>query len=162
VRKAAAGLGLAAVGLAVVLVLFSFWKENWGANQTPGAVERFFARFLLSSTRRAEAETPNPLPSTEEHLQEGRRLYEQHCAFCHGLDGSGPIESRVQFYPPVPSLQQPENPLTDAQMHFIVRRGIRYTGMPSFEQALTEEETWKIVLWLRRLQNGAAVPSAGP
>jgi mono/diheme cytochrome c family protein len=160
-RKIIAGAGLVLVALAMLLSLFFFWRENWGANQTPGAVEQFLARLVLASTRRAEAELPNPIAPTEENLRTGQALYEKQCAFCHGLDGSGPAESRVQFYPPVPSLSQPDNELTDAQAHGIIRRGIRYTAMPSFERALSEEESWQVVLWLRQLQR-TANPNATP
>ena len=161
-RKTIAGAGLALIGFAALAVVFAFARENWGANQAPGAVERFLARLFLSGTRRAETELPNPLPANEENLRVGQEIYEKQCAFCHGLDGAGPFESKVQFYPPVPSLSKPDEDLTDAQMYFIIRSGIRYTAMPSFEKALSEEDTWKVVLWLRRLQNQSATePQSG-
>ncbi|OFV98681.1 MAG: hypothetical protein A3H94_04130 [Acidobacteria bacterium RIFCSPLOWO2_02_FULL_60_20] len=150
-KKTIAGLGLALMGLAVIFALLSFWRENWGANQTPGAVEQFLAGWLLSGSRYPAAEIPNPLTPTETNLAEGRQLYEKQCAFCHGLDGAGSGRSRVQFYPPVPSLVPPPNQLTDSQMHFVVQRGIRYTAMPSFAKALSEDQIWKVMLWVRQL-----------
>jgi mono/diheme cytochrome c family protein len=151
-RKAIAGSGLVLLALAAILTLFFFWRENWAANESPGAVERFFARMLLSSSRSAE-EIPNPIAVTDAALQEGRALYEEQCAFCHGVDGAGTDLSGAQFYPPVPSLKPPENQLTDSQMYFVVRRGIRYTGMPSFANALTDDQVWKVILWLRAQSN---------
>ena len=151
-RKIIAGLGLALMGLVVVFALFSFWKENWAANQSPGPVERFLAEFLLSGSRNVE-EMANPVPPTEENFAEGGRLYEAQCAFCHGADGTGTDRTGVQFYPPVPSLAPPQNQLTDAQMHFVIQRGIRYTAMPSFANALSEDQIWKVVLWIRRRTN---------
>ena len=164
-KKTIAGLGLVLLGLAVIFALLSFWRENWGANQTPGAVERFLAEWLLSGSRNPAVEVPNPVAATEANLAEGRELYDQQCAFCHAPDGSGSSASRVKFYPPVPSLLPPQNQLTDAQMQFVIQRGIRYTAMPSFEKALTEDQIWKVVLWVRRLSqirpsNGSS-PAAG-
>jgi mono/diheme cytochrome c family protein len=143
---AAAGLILMAV--AVIFALFSFWRENWAANESPGAVERFLAGILLRSSRSVE-EIPNPVLLTDAALAEGLDLYKKQCAFCHGPDGSGPDSSSVQFYPPVPSLLPPQNQLTDSQMYFVVERGIRYTAMPSFAKALTADQIWKVILWLR-------------
>ncbi|HWP84034.1 MAG TPA: cytochrome c [Terriglobia bacterium] len=154
-RKTMAGLGLVMIAGLGAMALFSFWKENWAADQPPGAVERFLARWLLSGSRTVP-EIPNPLPPSETNLARGRSLYEKQCAFCHGLDGAGPGDSGVQFYPPVPSLVPPQNPLSDAQMHFVIQRGIRYTAMPSFAKALTEEEIWAVVLWLRHLNQPPA------
>ncbi|MBM6691393.1 cytochrome c, partial [Fusobacterium mortiferum] len=69
-----------------------------------------------------------------------------------GDHGTGQTpEKGVQFYPPVPSLVDSKLNLTDGQMHAVVTNGIRYTAMPAFEKVLTPEQTWKAVLWVRRL-----------
>lgn len=149
-RKAIAGTGLVLLALAVLFALFSFWRENWAANQSPGALERFVAGLLLSGSRSVE-EVPNPVAASEPNLAEGRELYGKQCAFCHGKDGTGTDRTGVQFYPPVPSLAPPQNQLTDSQMHFVIQRGIRYTAMPSFANALSDEQIWKVVLWVRKL-----------
>ena len=143
------------LGLIVVVFLFaiaSFLRENWGANQTPGAIESFIARLVRGLGAQRQADEPNPFSSTPENLETGRMVYEEHCVFCHGDDGIGQKpEQGIQFYPPVPSLVDPNLALSDGQMHFIVTNGIRYTAMPAFEKVLTPEEIWKAVLWVRRL-----------
>ena len=151
-RKTVAGLGLVLMSLAAIFAVLSFWRENWAANQSPGAVERFLAQWLLSSSRAVE-EMPNPIPPTELNLAEGRELYERQCAFCHGSDGTGTGSSGVQFYPPVPLLAPLQNQLTDSQMHFVIQRGIRYTAMPSFANAMSEDQIWQVLLWVRNLAN---------
>jgi mono/diheme cytochrome c family protein len=147
-RKAFAVLGLVLIALAAAFTLLSFWRENWAVNESPGAVERFLAGILLRSSRSVQ-EIPNPVPLTDAALAEGLDLYEKQCTFCHGPDGGGPDSSGVQFYPPVPSLLSPQNQLTDSQMYFVVQRGIRYTAMPSFAKAMTDDQIWKVILWLR-------------
>ena len=150
-KKIYASLGLVLIAGIIVFAVVAFLRENWGADQQPGAVESFLARWLVGRPRSSEADLPNPYPPTEENLRSGRELYEKHCAFCHGVEGRGTGDSGIQFYPPVPSLAEPENDLTDGQMHHIIMRGIRYTAMPSFARALTEEEVWKILTWVRKL-----------
>jgi mono/diheme cytochrome c family protein len=34
----------------------------------------------------------------------GQEDYNEHCAGCHGIDGSGKNRLEADFYPPVPSL----------------------------------------------------------
>ena len=151
----------AALGLVAVIFLFavaSFLRENWSANETPGVVERFLANWALSRARQGQSDVRNPLQASAENLEEGRQHYEKQCAFCHGLDGKGQGESGVQFYPPVPSLIDPQNEASDGQMQAIVKQGIRYTGMPSFAKVLSQDEMWKAILWVRHL---AQQPPAG-
>lgn len=160
-KKAYAGLGLVLVVMVLVFALGSFFRENWAASQTPGVLERFLVRWVLSSARQTGAEIKNPLLPTEENLREGREFYEQQCVFCHGLDGRGQRPDGIQFYPPVPSLVERDNELTDGQRHFIVSNGIRYTAMPSFVKVLAPEQIWKVILWLRHLSDQGQFP-AGP
>lgn len=154
-----------ALGLIVVVFLFaivSFLSENWSASESPGIVETFLAKWALSRARQSQSEIRNPLQPTEANLQEGRQEYEKQCAFCHGLDGSGQNQTGVRFYPPVPSLTDRKNEMTDGQIHAVVTNGIRYTAMPSFQKALSPEEIWKVVLWVRHLPQQPAQAQQSP
>jgi len=150
-KKRFAAVALVLIALVFLFAIGSFLRENWAANQAPGAIESFIARLIRSLGSQPQADQPNPFAATPENLEEGRMLYEKQCVFCHGMDAAGQTPEGIQFYPPVPSLVAPELELTDGQMHFIVTNGIRYTAMPAFEKVLTPDETWKTVLWVRRL-----------
>ena len=150
-KKPFAKFALSLIVVAILIAIASFIRENWSANDRPGSVETFFAKLFLSRSRNSEAERKNPLQSTQENLAEGKRLYEKECAFCHGIEGKGQGESGLQFYPPVPSLVGKAETLSDGQVQFIVREGIRYTAMPSFTRELSQDDIWKVVLWTRKL-----------
>jgi mono/diheme cytochrome c family protein len=154
-RKGYALAGLLVIGLAILFSLASFLRENWGADQVPSAFERLVARWFLSGARAAQQDQVNPFPPTPENLQAGADLYRNYCAFCHGADGTGSGETGIQFYPPVPSLVESNAELSDAQVHAIISRGIRYTAMPSFANALTTEEIWKVTAWVRQVPGSA-------
>ena len=164
-RRAAILLGL--IAFAVVFAIVSFLRANWGANQAPGPIESFIARFIRGLGVQGRADQPNPFTATPENLEEGRMHYEQQCVFCHGEDGHGQsLDIGIQFYPPVPSLVDSELDLSDGQMHAVITDGIRYTAMPAFSIVLTPEQTWKTVLWIRRLAQqpppASAVPAEPP
>ena len=161
-RKTYAIISLALVAAVFVFAIVSFLRENWGADETPGTLEAFVAKWVLSRARQAPVETKNPLRPTEENLQRGRALYEKQCSFCHGLDGGGQSQNGIQFYPPVPSLIDPSLEVTAGQIHSIVSRGIRYTAMPSFAKVLPDEDIWKIVLWVRHLAKQSSPAPTAP
>jgi mono/diheme cytochrome c family protein len=43
--------------------------------------------------------------------------------------------------------------LSDAELFWIVKNGLKMTGMPSFGKTHTEKQIWGIVAFLRRLPN---------
>ena len=125
---------------------------NWSAAAEPGLVEEYLADRVIDGwvTRNAPAST-NPLSASAEILKAGQNDYREHCAGCHGLDGSGRNQLEAEFYPPVPKLTEDTQQMTDGQLYFIIAKGIRYSAMPSFETHHKREEIWRMVLWLRHL-----------
>jgi mono/diheme cytochrome c family protein len=102
------------------------------------------------------------------------KVYTMNCSMCHGtLDNqASPLEK--SFYPPVPQLIL--NPLNDPEWHiyYAVRTGVRYTGMPAWNKALSDQDIWKVTAFLARIQTlppgvrdywkqsfGAGPPDAG-
>jgi len=143
------------VSIAIVAVFFIEVvapSMNWSAAAEPGLMEEYLADRVIDGwvTRKAPTET-NPLPATAENLKAGENDYREHCAGCHGLDGSGRNQLEAEFYPPVAKLVEDTQQMTDGQLYFIIAKGIRYSAMPSFETHHKREEIWRFVLWLRHL-----------
>ena len=157
-NKTTSKLALGLIALVIVFAIVSFLRENWGVTGTPGVLERIIAKWALSSSRREDSGTKNPIAPTAQNLEEGRSNYEKQCAFCHGLDGRGQGQTGVQFYPPVPAIAGPKVDLTDGQIQSSITNGIRYTGMPSFSKVLSPDEVWKVVLWVRHLSQSVPGP----
>ncbi len=95
----------------------------------------------------------NPLQDAPELAARGREDFSHYCMVCHGLDGQNTgVPFAAAMAPPVPSLASPEvQAYTDGQLHWIVRNGLFPSGMPASRDLLGEEETWRIVLYLRHL-----------
>ncbi|MGH9802205.1 MAG: c-type cytochrome [Blastocatellia bacterium] len=70
----------------------------------------------------AAARWPQAKP---DELAQGKQLYVNHCALCHGIEGTGGRG---------PSLNQPKlrNVTSDPMMEVIIRNGIQGTEMPGF------------------------------
>jgi mono/diheme cytochrome c family protein len=145
---------IGAVVAAAVLLFVVMPRMQWDATAAPSAGEARVARYVLGRWVRTNAPSEqNPLPPTADNLREGEHEYDEHCAVCHGLDGSG--ENRVggDFHPPIPRLNKGVMFLSDGQFYFILSNGIRLTGMPGFGPRHSPEELWKIILWVRHFPN---------
>jgi mono/diheme cytochrome c family protein len=94
----------------------------------------------------------NPVLATDENLIAGMKIYTINCAVCHGtLDNQRSLLEH-SFYPPVPQLIV--DPIDDPQWHifYAVRNGIRYTGMPSWRHALSEQDMWKVTGFISQVE----------
>jgi mono/diheme cytochrome c family protein len=147
----------AAIGLvfaAVLLVFLVMPQMRWNATARPSAAEGWVARYVLGKWLRTNAPAErNPIPPTAENLEEGEHEYNEHCAVCHALDGSGQNRVGGDFYPPIPRLNKGVSFLSDGQFYFIVSNGIRMTAMPGFATRHRSDELWKIILWVRHFPN---------
>ena len=94
----------------------------------------------------------NPVAASEENLRDARIHFADHCATCHGNDGSGDTMIGHGLYPKPPDLRLPETQkLSDGELFWVIENGVRFTGMPAFSSPGSMDDSWKLVLFLRHL-----------
>jgi thiosulfate dehydrogenase len=122
------------------------------ANVEPPHWERHFAMGAVdASMERHAPHTANPLLPTDQNLEDGMKIYTMNCATCHGTLDRKPSPLANSFYPPPPNLIS--DPPDDPEWHtfYTVRTGIRYTGMPAWDKTLSEQDMWKVTLFLSHM-----------
>lgn len=92
----------------------------------------------------------NPLKATAASIENGKRLFEIYCAPCHGVDakGSGPVAGK--FVPPPDLTLEVFRKRPDGFIYETIKDGGPI--MPPQGEALSSEERWEIVNYLRVLQ----------
>lgn len=146
-------LGLAAAMGAIGLVYLM--NSGVSAKDQPGRIEEFLARRVrnMAIARRAKSLT-NPVEYSGEAIADGRAHFADHCAVCHGNDGSGNVDVGRGLWPKAPDMRlaQTQN-LSDGELFWIIENGIRFTGMPAWSTGTKEGETasWHLVHFIRRL-----------
>jgi mono/diheme cytochrome c family protein len=149
--------GVAAVvagGAMIALLVMRLGLVPVNADRQPPAWEaRLVGMALRASVARSAGERPNPLPATEENLSAGAEIYTQMCAKCHGQPNAGPSVYGASFYPPAPQLAAHSLVYTAAELFWIVKHGIRNTGMPAWGRQLSDENIWQVVAFLKRLDS---------
>lgn len=149
------------LAFAIVAVLaiagFAFFvrgSHGFSTRTTPTALERTLAqeaRYL--AIPRAAREAANPVLLTPEILMEGQRHFADHCATCHGNDGSGDTEIGRGLYPKAPDMRQSDTQrMSDGEIYFIIHNGIRLSGMPAWGPDSGEDrDSWALVHFIRHL-----------
>ena len=127
-----------------------------GAREAPSSVETAVARFLRSWSQPSDAgQHKNSFSSSPDLLQESARHFADHCASCHGNDGSGNTEMGRNLYPRAPDMRLADTQrLSDGELYYIIQNGLRWTGMPAWGEPGNEkdnQDSWKLVLFIRHL-----------
>jgi mono/diheme cytochrome c family protein len=105
-----------------------------------------------SISRHAPRET-NPVLLNEDNLKTGVETYKAMCARCHSSPEVKPSIYGQSFYPPAPQLPKRMAQYTDSQLFWVIKHGIRNTGMPAWGSTLSDEEIWQIVSLLKNSQD---------
>ena len=91
----------------------------------------------------------NPTKLTDGELKDGAMKYEANCAFCHGGAKERISPMKDKFNPPVPQLVDRVPDDDDAWLFWVVKHGVRMSGMPSWDGVMPDEDIWKIVAFVK-------------
>jgi mono/diheme cytochrome c family protein len=86
-------------------------------------------------------------------IDRGLPLFHTACRLCHGGPGIKPLEFTAGLYPRPPRFpsKDVQQDISDPQLFWIIKHGLKMTGMPSFGVSHSDEDLWAIVAFVRRL-----------
>jgi thiosulfate dehydrogenase len=148
-------LGLV-VGIGLLLLAGYFFTTRgglyMGTKGGPLPMERFVVSKALDASIGPSAQDQSPLPADETNLLAGAKVYQQSCAGCHGKLDQPASPMGKKFYPHAPQLLPPGEGVIDDPVgatHWVVKNGIRFSAMASFDGKLTDTEIWQVSQFLR-------------
>ena len=153
-RKRTALLSIITLGVAGAAAFgWMTVRRGFSARDNPSVLEAYVAKTVRKlSIPASDRDAKNPFAPTTEVLSEARAHFADHCATCHGNDGSGKTEIGQNLYPKPPDMRLPETQhLTDGEIYYIIHNGIRLTGMPAWGGPGRDDDSWKLVLFIRHL-----------
>ena len=144
-----------AAATALGVALIGGWytaSRGFSAREPPSSLETYIARHVRRLALEPGArELKNPLEAAPLPIAEGRDHYADHCAVCHANNGSGKTMINSGLYPPAPDLRaEATQDLSDGELFYIIKNGVRFTGMPGWGG--DDQENGKLVLFIRHLR----------
>jgi predicted CXXCH cytochrome family protein len=122
------------------------------ARQEPSRFETEVATYLLRHSVPASArDMVNPLGAHPDPaaITAGHDLFTKKCETCHAYDGGGKTEIGAGTFPRPPALHVLVPSLTDGEIFYHIRNGIRNTAMPAWD--FPDRQVWQLVAYLRNL-----------
>ena len=131
---------------AIIFAWFGIY--NVAATEPHWGITSFFIEMLRDrsiAVRSGDIRVPNI--NDEKLSKAGFSHYHEMCRLCHGAPGYPQAEFAEGLYPPPPSMTSGDiqEALNDAKIYWIVKHGIKLTGMPAFGPTHDEEELWGLV-----------------
>jgi putative copper resistance protein D len=104
------------------------------------------------SRRNAEAQKlKNPEPYNAESSEAGRRLYQRHCASCHGPNGKGDGAMALSGGTPSDLTDSTwDYGSTDGEIFAAIRDGVS-SDMLAYKEKLSEKQIWQLVNFIRSI-----------
>lgn len=137
------------------LIFLKAGANGFSARSEPSFLETFAAQEARSMAMPAGAgNRPNPVIKSKEVLDDAMAHWADHCAVCHGNDGSGEVEMGRQMYPHAPDMRKERTQkLKDGELFYIIENGIRLSGMPGWGNGTNQDaqDSWKLVHFIRHL-----------
>lgn len=94
---------------------------------------------------------PMPDLSDPELVTRGLRSYQARCRQCHGAPGVPPDEVALGMSPVPPNLMRSAREMEAGDIFWVVKHGIRMTGMPAWDYHIGDDEIWAIVAFVKRM-----------
>ena len=93
---------------------------------------------------------PADLGRDESKIVMGTNHFAAHCAVCHGAPGVPKGDIGHGLYPEPPDLAVTAKQYTDSELFWIIKHGIKMTGMPGWWDH-ADDEIWGTVAFIRKL-----------
>lgn len=139
----AAGFGIVFSGVYDVAATEPHSKlEDWVMHST---MER--------AVRSRAAAVAAPAGFTDQQILAGAGDFAAMCALCHGAPGQERGEIGKGLNPEPPALSEAAKRWSRAELFWIVKNGVRMTGMPAFGPTHDDAALWNIVGFVERLKS---------
>lgn len=144
-------LGLIAVAVAGLIYIFS-GSYNVAATVPHGWLDGWVLNTVMETSVHSHARGITAPPLSDAALiDRGFRQFNENCVMCHGAPGVDYSDVGKGLTPEPPVLSDAVKDWSPAELFWIVKNGIKMTGMPAWGASRSDQDLWAIVAFLERL-----------
>jgi mono/diheme cytochrome c family protein len=137
--------------IAGIVIFFGGFYSVAGTQKDPAIVAWALTHVREASIAHHAPGTPPISLDDPAVIQAGARAFAAHgCVNCHGGPGVPWAKFSEGLNPSPPDLKEVAPGLTPGEIFWVVKNGIRMTGMPGF-RGIGDQELWSIAAFLRKL-----------
>ena len=137
--------------VAAVAFIYSGFYDVTAATPHTRLVGWALHQVYQSSMERVSADIEAPADlETAANVQGGAQLYSENCAMCHSAPGTSLNSIGRGIYPSAPILLAIMRKNHPNQMFWVIKNGIKMTGMADFGKSLTDQQIWDIAAFLQK------------
>jgi mono/diheme cytochrome c family protein len=141
-----------ALGLLVVAgVVFSGLISVAADDPHTGAVHAFLETARNRSIEVRSEDIAVPSLDDEDQISAGAGNYDSMCVGCHLAPGMAETELSNGLYPAPPSLAEAGLYDDPAKTFWVIKHGIKATGMPAWGKSMADPYIWEMVAFLQKL-----------
>jgi mono/diheme cytochrome c family protein len=145
-------LAIIVVVAAAVFFLGGFYSVA-ATEQDPGPIAWALIHVRTASIEHHATDAPPGSLDDPATIRAGAHAFaERGCVSCHGGPGAPWAKFSEGLNPGPPDLKEVVGELAPRELFWVVKNGIRMTGMPSFGAVgVSDQEIWSIVAFLKKL-----------
>jgi mono/diheme cytochrome c family protein len=106
---------------------------------------------LRQAIRQRARPISEPSLSDPDMVRKGFIRFRNHCVPCHGAPGIPPGDAGKGMLPLPNNLVESARELAPREIFWVIKNGIKMTGMPAWQYRFNDEEIWSIVAFVTRL-----------
>ena len=145
-------LGLAALGAVGGFVAVWIGMAPISASAGHWPITDWLLHFAMRESVQTRAlRIKTPALDDRAMVQRGAGHYARGCAACHGAPGDPRPLIALQMTPHPPDLEKRIDTWKPRELFWIVKNGVKFTGMPAWPAQQRDDEVWAVVAFLLRL-----------
>lgn len=106
---------------------------------------------MRRSVQRRAKDIAVPALGDPAQVRRGLALFRDHCVQCHGGPGVSPEPFSLGLTPSAANLVHTARAWKPAEIYWVVRNGLKMTGMPAWRFRMPEEDLWAVVAFMQVL-----------
>jgi len=90
-------------------------------------------------------------------ISNGAKNYDSMCVQCHLAPGAPDTELHQALYPKPPIFHQNDDKQSPSETFWVIKNGIKMTGMPAWGEFHTDQQLWEMTAFLLKINKMTSI-----